>query len=516
MGGFTRQTRERWAKGEERLGRQWPVWIFGLILYAGVGFTLLTRAHIPSVLHLVVFIMAAAVLSVTALRIEWGVLALALILPFSRPGITIGPARVFQMSGFNFALAGVVMAYVLRYLADPQFARKGPLIRRTRIDWGLALFTFLVVWSTLSSLNLGHTIMFRMRSALFLKELIMYFMWFYLIVTMVRTPRDLRQFAIIFAIAGLMASAYGMFTRLTGGAATITAGTMEEDLAAGAGGRMQGGWLGLDHPNMFAALLLMTVPIWFFAIIHIKQGIRRLLAEVAVINGFLGLLFTYSRSAWIGSFVGMGLVGLFDRKSLVRVVLFGVIFAIIAQTVLLFTINMNLVDVVISRFQQLETSTFSARPYIYKSAFSVIASHPWLGVGLGAFSAHAPPTPMGWVPLHSHNVYLSYAAEAGIPAALLFGLITLFLIVLSLRNVRRVARLPGYGFVAMGSCGALIAVTGQTMAVQIFNHRTLGFGLYALMAIVISIDRMIREGQFDDPDEDMTEQQRRASPWITE
>ena len=497
MNGLRRGAREVWQGGEDQMRKQWPVWILGLALYGIAALTLLTRARIPSMLHLVVFLMATAVLSVTSIKIEWGILALAVILPFARPGITVGNPKVFSISGFNLALVGVVLAYVLRYVADAQFAKLGPLIRRTRLDRNLFAFGFLLLLSCLWSLNLNESPRVSLTTMLFLKEQILYFVWFYMLVTLLRTPQDLRRFAMFFAVAGLMASFVGMATRLMGGATAMTAGTVGENLEEGAGGRVGGGWLGLDHANMFAAHLLMTMPMWFFAVNHLRHGFRRIMAEVAVINGFLGLLFTYSRSAWLGSMLGIGLAGLADKRALQRVIVFAAIFAIAAQTVVLFTLNTNLVEIIVNRFAQLESSTFSSRPYIYASAIQVIKAHPLLGVGLGAFRSHAPAIPLGWVPSHSHNVYLAYAAEAGVPAALAFVLLTIRVLAMSIVNLRRIARVPGYGFIALGSSAALIALTAQSMAVQIFHHRILGFGFYALVAIVVTLDRMIREGEFD-------------------
>jgi len=500
--------------GDEALGRHWPVWVPALFLYALAGLVLLTRVRIPSTLHLVVFIMATAVLSVTAIKIEWGILALALILPFSRPGITIDPDRIFHISGFNFALVGVSLAYTLRYLADKSFALKGVFIRRTDMDRWFFAFGFLVLISCLWSFNSGASPRVMLRTGLYLKEQALYFLWFYVLVSMLRTPSDLRRFMMLFAVAGLIASIYGMVTRFAGGEAVVTQGLIEENLEEGAGGRMEGGWLGLGHPNMFAALLLMTVPLWFFAVGHLRRAFHRFMADIAVINGFLGLLFTYSRSAWIGTFLGIGLVGLADRRALQRIVFFAVIFIIAAQTTVYFTLDMNLVDIVTKRFEQLQKTTFSARPYIYASTFTVIRQHPLLGVGLGAFAAYAPATPMGWVPTHSHNVYLAYAAEAGIPAAVIFGLIMLKLIGKSVRNLKAIGRLPGYGFVALGTAGALIGLTVQTMAVQVFHHRILGFGFYALAALIVSLDRMIREGRFDDLGPEPSAGGRASGVWI--
>ena len=514
MGGLRRGVREAWDGREDQMRKQWAVWVLALALYGTAGLYLVTRVRISTPLHLVVFAMAALVLSVTSMRIEWGLLALAVIFPFARPGITVGNPKEFHISGFNFALIGVMFAYVLRYVADAQFASLGPMVRRTRLDGNIFAFSFLIVLSCLWSLNLNTAPRTILRTMVFLKEHVLYFIWFYMLVTLLRKPKDLRQFAIYFAAAGLMASLFGMTTRLMGGAAAITAGTVGQNLEEGAGGRMEGGWLGLGHPNMFAAMLLMTMPLWFFVVSHLKHGIRRLIAEAAVINGFLGILFTYSRSAWVGTVLGIGLVGLADRKSLRRVVLFGIVFAIIAQTVVVFTIDMNLTDVVVNRLLQLEGSAFSARPDIYFSVIQVIKAHPFLGVGLGAIPMHAPATPMGWVPANAHNVYLAYAAEAGIPAFLFFAILFIRMLLMSVGNVRAVGRVPGYGFIALGSCGALLGLAAQTMAVQIFNRRMLGFGFYAVAAIVVALDRMIREGQFDEIESAEPGARSAASPWI--
>lgn len=494
---LTRAVKTAMGAGDATMGKQWPVWVLALFVYAMAGFVIMTRIRIPTGLHLIVFIMAATVLSVTSIRIEWGALALALILPFARPGISVGSLRLFQISGFNFALVGVWMAYVLRYLADTVFAQRGPFIQRTLLDKTLIPLGLIVIISSLWSLNLNSNLFIRTMTALYTKELIMYLLWFYLIVALIRTPEDLRRFVIAFAIGGLASSTFGVIDRVVGGATEVTQGMMEEELAAGAGGRMRGGWLGVPHPNMFAAILLMTVPFWFFAVGHIRGAVRKFIAEAAVVTGFMGFLYTYSRSAWSGAVVGLGLVGLADRKALARIVVFVLIFAIVAQTVMLFTYNMNVIDVVSSRFEQLEKSDYSGRPAIYRANFAVIRKYPLLGVGMGAFRAHAPADAGGWAPTNTHNAYLSFAAESGVGAGLAFALAMFILIRTAFRNLRSGGRTPGYGFIALGSCGALLGLSAQMLVVNIFQHRLVGYAFYALAAVIVVFDRMVKEGAFD-------------------
>jgi O-antigen ligase len=499
---------------DEQLRKQWPLWTLALIVYVGASFYLLTKMRVPTPLHLVVMLMAVAILFVTLVRIEWGIMALAMVFPFSRPGVSIGPQDMFHISAFNVALVGVLFAYVMRYLGDPAFREKRPFLRRTPLDGVIAVFASLVIISVLASFNLGHSTAVKVLTLADTKELILNLAWFYLIVTLLRTPQELRQFVTVFAIGGLLAALYGLASRLSGGSAAVTQGTITTDLGGGAGGRLAGGWLGIDHPNMFAAMLLMTVPFWLFAVLHIRHGIRRIMAELAVMVGFLGLLFTYSRSAWIGSLVGMGLAGLTDRRSLARIIVFGIVFALAAQAVMLVTMNLNVVDAISSRFEDLESTGFSSRPEIYASALAVIEAHPWLGVGLGAFREHAPTIRREWVASHAHNVFLSFASEAGIPAALAFILLLGMIFRLAFRSLRASVSVPGYGFIALGATAGLVGLSAQMMAVQIFRHDMIGYGFYTLVAIVVVTHRMVKNGEFERLSETTQPGDRRAGAWI--
>jgi len=475
------------------------IWVGALLLYAVLAWGLLTQIRLPSAMHLVVLIMAAGILVMTSIRVELGVFGLAVIMPFSRPGFTLGDPKLFHVSGFNVALIGVFLAYTLRYFLDDSFAEGGPFIRSTKVDLLLLLFGALFVFSALAAFNYNETIYQRMMLGLSIKNQVLQLLWFYMLVSIMRRPEDVRNVVVAFAIAGFLAASFGMFDRISGGSNQITAGTQSAELAAGAGGRLRGGWFGLGHPNMFGGLLLLTMPFWFFMVSHLERAWQRLAAEAAVVVGFLGLLFTYSRSAWLGSLAGLGLIGLADKNSLKRIIVFGILFAIVAQGAVYLTTRQSLVEVVVSRFEQLQESDFSSRPEIYKSAAAVVRSHPWLGVGPGMFRYHAPPTPDGLRPQHAHNVFYQFAGEAGLPAAVLFVIFFGALINFARRNLRIVPAAKEYAFIALGAGAAIIAITAQMMAVEVFQQEILGFAIYALAAVIVTLDRMWEEGVFEAP-----------------
>jgi len=493
MGAIERSIHDLYEHGESRLGHLWPVWIVGVFFYAAVSYVLLTRVALPSPLHFFVYTMGAAIVVLTVLNVEWAVLGLVTMTPFARPGMSFGPEKVFHLSGFNFALAGVLFVYALRYFTDRGFASKGPFVRRTPIDRVMFAFLLLVTFSAMIGLATNELEVARTRLLLYYKEQVLYVAWFYLLVTLLRKPSDIRRFAIFFAISGLLVSLLGLYNRVTGAVAGATATAAE--LEAGAvGGQTAGGWLGLAHPNFFAAFLLLSFPIWFFIVDYLRRAGQKVFAYVAILVGFLGLLFTYSRSAWGGTLAGLGILGLGDRRALVRILIFLVLFAVVAQTASVALTGMGVVDLVRLRFEQLGRSQYSGRFLIYSVALGLINDHPLTGVGLGAYPWHGQGAWEGARNVQAHNLFLTLAAEQGLVVTALFAALVVVIFVMATRNLIALRHDPGYGFLARASYVGLVAIMTQSLFVHIFYHRDVGYAFYAMLAIVVSLNRMVREG----------------------
>ena len=503
MSGTRERMRRAFERSEDHLGRSWPVWVLAILMYAAFASVVLAKIRLPDPLYLIVFVMAFAIVSVTLFKIEWAVLGLAVMIAFTRPGVSVGPGSVFHISGFNLALVGVWMVYIVRYAADAKMAAQGPLVQRTELDRIIGTFLILVTLAMLMGLNKNWQELARARVLLYWKEQILYFAWFYLVVTMLRTPKDLRRFAIVFATAGIFIAAVGLYNRF-GGAVEAVHATTEEIEAGVIGGRAEGAgtaFLGLGHPNFLGAFLIMSMPFWFFAVDHLKRRWHKLLADGAILLGFLGLLFTYSRSAWFGVVAGIGMLSLSDRRAITRIIVFLILFAVVAQALSLAYTGTGAADLVAMRFEQLNRSNYSARPAIFRSALEVIGNNPLTGVGPGAFSYHADSSMVGGVLLQAHNLLLTIAAEMGIPAAITYIILLIAIFRMGIRNLRAVAREPGYGFIAQGAYAGFFAIVAQTFFVHLFHHRNVGYALYALLAIIVAMNRMVREGQLPIPRE---------------
>lgn len=526
MAGITKTIRDLYERSEDYLGRAWPLWVLGLLIYGGSGYLLLTRVRLPSPLHLIVYTMAAGILIVTLIDVELAVAGLAMMIPFARPGFTI---RVMQggsvhFSGLNVAVVGVWLVFLFRYLTDWDVSAKGPPFRRTRIDAVFLAFILIALVSTLHGLNINDgEPNYQARNLLYMKEQVMYALWFYLVVTVLREPEDLRRFTAMFAISGIFVAMIGLQARISGALEAVSPYISEEELEGGvAGGRTsgigEGGWFGLSHPNLYAAFLVMTLPIWFFGVEHLKSRFVKLLGNLGVLLGFVALLYTYARSGWGGMLVGLSVLGLRDRRILRKLLLFLVVFAVVAQLLTLTLVGVGVLEVIEMRFEQLEVSGLSGRPEIFAGAIDLARSHPWLGVGMGAFRNHAVTSLMTFAVEHGHNVLLTYAAELGIPCTIAFVLMIGMVVGMAWRNLR--ARdVPGYGFIAKGGFAGLAAVLLLMQFDYVFFDRVVGFAFYGLLAIVVSFNRMLVEGMIPGRPvsaEEVGELPRASRLWISE
>jgi putative inorganic carbon (HCO3(-)) transporter len=300
-----------------------------------------------------------------------------------------------------------------------------------------------------------------------------------------------------FALSGLLVAAVGVYGRVTGAIKLAQTLTSEEVDTGVAGGRVGGGWFGLGHPNLFAAFLIMTMPMWFYAVDHLKHAAAKVIDNLAIVFGFVALLYTYSRSGWMGILTGIGMLGLRAPKTLVRAVVFLLIFAVVAQVLTVTLMGMGAVEIVRMRFEQLQRSNLSSRPEIFAAAWALIRQHPLTGVGIGTFAWHVIGVRMAWI-AHGHNVFLTYAAEQGIPCMILFAIIVGMVLVMGARNVRA-GDIPGYGFLAQGTYVGLFAILTLAMFEYIFFDRNVGHAFYALLAIVVAYNRMLRDGLLPKP-----------------
>jgi putative inorganic carbon (hco3(-)) transporter len=175
-------------------------------------------------------------------------------------------------------------------------------------------------------------------------------------------------------------------------------------------------WMTFGGEEMIVLLLLASF--LFFSRVPRWKTAGWLCALILVLSMVLG----YTRSIFLLGFpIGLLYLLWFWHKWLVAA-------APVAALVIFLVAPASLKERVISAFQPHgETDSNLHRAITRETGFAMIRAHPWWGLGpeqVGRqFEQWVPsdvarPLPEGWYG-HLHNIYLEYAAERGIPTALI-------------------------------------------------------------------------------------------------
>jgi len=255
-------------------------------------------------------------------------------------------------------------------------------------------------------------------------------------------------------------------------------------LGAGIGGRDRPAGT-FFNPNFLAGFLAVALLLVIGGVIFCQPGEERrrpLRIALAVFEGallFAALLTTGSRGGVLALTAGL-VVLLVLRSS--RAAVAGVAALVVALLLI--------PNPFIQRLQTLpQTDNFAfTRLSIWKSAWSMMLDHPWLGIGLGQFeyvsTRYAFPVTTHWakythVAENAHSEYLQAGAELGVPGLLVaLGIIAL----LTLAVVRRLRTLPRDSWGAIATLVAAIASIAAQAAVDFPLHTPPSALLLVLLA----------------------------------
>jgi O-antigen ligase len=213
-------------------------------------------------------------------------------------------------------------------------------------------------------------------------------------------------------------------------------------------GRLMGIQKGiLENPNDLAINIAINFPLCMGFMFAAKGGFRKALWALGLLSLIYGVVATYSRSGIIAMVI-TALICLweFGIKGRRFVLLAGtVIFGVLAIGGL--AASPRYLNRVLSLIRRPDPNTLTkdtmeshgegslqARTELLKESLRLMVKHPIFGIGPGQF----PAVSQEW--RVAHNTYTELGAEAGVPALALF----LALLIVSIRRIRRVQKLPGY------------------------------------------------------------------------
>jgi len=178
----------------------------------------------------------------------------------------------------------------------------------------------------------------------------------------------------------------------------------------------------MGHSSNFAKLAALCLPLCLAFIYNIKNNIWRLCLGIVLVGGMVSLFLTVSRAGILSSLFGIIwiFIWIFRKTKSIKMIV-PLIFIALSIGFALFLGGKRITD----RMQN-DYSSAMSRTQMYSVALNVIRNHPFIGVGLNNYILIAsdydrtPEKISTSFPHPVHNIYLLYAAEMGIPAAIFF------------------------------------------------------------------------------------------------
>jgi len=238
----------------------------------------------------------------------------------------------------------------------------------------------------------------------------------------------------------------------------------------------------VGYPNRYGILLIMLLPMAVTMAIFVKRSKYKLVLMAACGFGLMGLFLSLSRSSWAGFGFAIAVMSvLLMRRGLLKPKYVAALAAVVIACALIALINM---DVIQARFETGADGRFRAR--MIDIAIPIIKSYPFFGVGLNNYQWHSFAKFNFWHPVH--NEFLRYAAEIGIPGAILFAVLLLVLLRESYRAI-----LLKDAMINSVAIGIFSGVMAFIVAINIgpeYQHYRVKLAFAALAGIAASLRRV--------------------------
>lgn len=296
--------------------------------------------------------------------------------------------RIFRELGAD--AASVAAGILLAFFFPRSTTRNAPALS------AYALFLAFLFFKIFHSIDIAESFY------TFYMNILASFLLFPAAMESVRSPRDAARFTLCLAVMVCLQGADGIYQALTG--FDLVQGTSVASL----GGRLSGSFSTYRVGN----LLAMAIPAaaGMYALLRMPSRLRLAVTALVLAPGCFLLLGSQTRSALLGLGAG-GLTLWFclarpGGSTLRRAGLTLLVLGLLGFLVL---------ALLPGRYGLTALASNPRLAYIWPAAVEAFASHPFLGVGIGAFGKVFAYLGLPGEPIsHPHNIYLQLLAETGL------------------------------------------------------------------------------------------------------
>ncbi len=337
----------------------------------------------------------------------------------------------------NYLILSILLIFFLfNFLKKQKISKEFEIPKHYLILIGLDLFVFVSIFlSPIFNVSLIRYLFFLLSISLFFLVL--------------NLKISLKKTLMIFILSVFLSSLFALaqffsqevFANKYLGIAFHDPSVLGVSVLEGDFGRFVRAYGGLDHPNIFGAMTFFALIFSLFLFLKYKFNWQeKILFYITYFVLFLGLIVSFSRSAWLALFSSLILI-LFlllfekkkdDLKKYLKLLLFSLVFSLVFSFILK--------DLIISRFEKdsrLESISRKERVEQIYGSSEIIKNNFFLGVGYGAYHQKLidlNPSLKAYQAQPVHNVFLLSLSEIGIWGLIFFVWFILYIFIKSIKT----------------------------------------------------------------------------------
>ena len=362
-----------------------------LFFIGGILVGLATYAVSP--IYVILFILGLVVLDMIFSYPEAGVIIMIFVSPF-----------IVFLPHPSLFLAGMMLVVSLSYLI--KLIRGKRTFKLELADLFVLLFAVLVLFGGIVSVAPSASL----KPALIFVCLML---GYFLVVNLMRTKLWLSRTIAALTGSAFLVSVYGIFQYFTGAA---NENWIDPALFEDISGRAISTF---ENPNMLAEYLILILPFVLAMFLYTKNTGMKAVYLLSFASCILCVVYTWSRSAWLGAIAGLVLFFLlYSKKTL---------YLLFVALAALPIANFILPQTVLDRFYSIGNLADSSnlyRVYLWKSVGRMISDFfgGGIGIGEGAFTSLYPMYTYAGMEAspHSHSIYLQIILELGVAGIVIF------------------------------------------------------------------------------------------------
>ena len=315
-------------------------------------------------------------------------------------------AECFFLAIFPTVAAAAVLfgtvAWVMRMRIDTKFK-----MRSLPYDAPAALFAFISAISVFMSSARSFELIYN-----FLAFVGIYGLTYLMIGQNIRTREHVRILVQTLAFSALLVVLWGYFQYIFG-IDTADMKWVDPEKFPELRNRV---FSTLENPNVLAGYLDVFICLALGVLAKVTGKAQKIAMVIAIIMLAICLGMTYARGAYLTIAIVFVIYGIIQDWRIL------ILFVIVSVS--LFYYDSSLIHRLASVFEFTDSSE-ELRIGIWVSTIAMIADHPFIGIGWGAFKSVYPNydyylNGADVLIYHAHNIYLHYAAEVGIIGAMAF------------------------------------------------------------------------------------------------